>query len=79
MLRKQQQQIKSLLIHGDNSAGFFFQLISFQSNPYTWDARMLGIDSMVIDVIVRTKNGLQIKITDLSEPIGLYITNKRKQ
>lgn len=58
---------------------FFFQLISFQSNPYTWDARMLGIDSMVIDVIVRTKNSLQIKITNLSEPIGLYITNKRKQ
>ncbi|XP_078350860.1 sperm receptor for egg jelly-like [Oculina patagonica] len=54
------------------------QLMAFKDNPYTWDKTALSIRSTVIDVTLRTSEGVEVEINNLSKPLGLHIPNKHQ-
>ena len=56
--------------------GLFFQLVAFKENPYTWDATAASVRSSVIDVTLRSRNGVGLKVANLSKAIALYIPSK---
>lgn len=55
-----------------------FQLIAFGENPYTWHSTSSIIRSNVIDITLRNSLGKEIKIANLSEPVGLKMPIKEK-
>lgn len=53
--------------------------MAFKENPYTWDKTSSSIRSAVIDVTLRTNEGKEIEIHNLSQPLGLHIPNKHTE
>ena len=53
-----------------------FQMLSFQDNPYTWDASSKDIKSSVIDFSLKAANGSAIEVSGLPEPVELFIPQK---
>lgn len=55
-----------------------FQLIAFGDNPYTWHPTSSIVRSKVIDITLRNRLGKEIKIANLSEPVGLKMPMKER-
>ena len=53
--------------------------MAFKENPYTWDKSALSIRSTVIDVILRTSDGMEVKLSNLSKPLELHIPNRHRK
>ena len=51
-------------------------MLVFRDNPYTWDISSLGIKSSVIDFSLKTPDGKSLDVSDLQEPVELFIPKK---
>lgn len=53
--------------------------MAFKENPYTWDKTASSIRSTVIDVTVRSSEGTEVTVNNLSKPLGLHIPKKQTE
>lgn len=53
-------------------------MLTFKSNPFSWDTSSKNITSVVVDVSIKT-NGSSLHLSELEEPFELYIPLKHQQ
>lgn len=50
------------------------QLVTFKSNPYTWDTSASDIKSVVLDFELKDENGHRINIYNLEQEVELFLS-----
>ncbi|KAL9952359.1 hypothetical protein ACROYT_G039604 [Oculina patagonica] len=64
---------------GKNKQYLSTQLLTFKSNPYTWDRGASEIKSSVLDFELKDENGYRLNVSNLTQEVELFIPPLEKQ